>query len=506
MSKGLKMFLGILALILLAGAGVMGFLFFRWNSDKKDAEKANKEYKARMADYPEGEKPDTESISHWEQQVIEDGTEGKTEEATEAATEAATEEPKPAVQLSGNAAAFQDKISDKAINIYSWNTEVGDRLNYFYDKYPELKSKVNFINLGLGGTSDDYKIALQNAIDLGGDSYPSIICLDNDVAHYFLQSDWCMNISDLGITSDMTKNCYSYTLDFATVNGQLKALSWQACPGSFIYRNDIAEQVFGTSDPTAIQSELSNWDSFMNAADKLLAAGYKIVSGPDDIKYAFLDQRTSPWVQDGKLVVDPSVVEYLEISKRLYDGGYTNRTSMWNSDWNANFSSDVFGYFGCTWFVYWCIPQESKFFGNCSICQGPVSYHWGGSYLAVMKDCPNPGLAALVLYTLCCDTETMERLSEETLDFVNNQQAISNLIAAGKGGNEVLAGFNPLTIWDSAAKGLSLKNATEYDSTINGYMDTASMAYNSGELPSVDAAIDSIKTDVSSTYPYIDTE
>jgi len=498
MNKGLKIFLGVLSLLLVAGAVVTGILFFRWKGDRDDAKK----------EYESG-KESFEKMAPAEEHIMLDASLRNTEEqteapATEAVTEAATEAATEAVQLQGDAAKFSANFTDKKISIYSWNTELGDRLKYFYEKYPEYQNMINYVNLGLGGTSDDYKMAIQSAIDAGGDAYPSIICTDNDVAHYFMDSDNCLTMDQIGITSDMTKNCYSYTLDFATVNGSLKALSWQACPGSFIYRNDIADAVFGTHDPADIQNHLQDWDSFMASADQLKEAGFKIVSGPDDIKYVFLDQRNSPWVSDDKLNIDVSVTNYLEMAKMLYDGGYTNRTSMWSDAWNAGFSEDVFGYFGCTWFVYWCIPQGSKFDGNCSICQGPKPYHWGGSYLTVTKGCPNQGLAALVIYTLCCDTDVMQKLSVETLDFVNNQQAIANLISSGQGASEVLAGYNPLTVWDSAAKGLSLKNATEYDSTINGFLDTASMAYNSGEYSSIDEAVAGIKNDVQMVYPFID--
>ena len=72
------------------------------------------------------------------------------------------------------------------------------------------------------------------------------------------------------------------------------------------------------------------------------------------------------------------------------------------------------------------------------MCQGPTTYHWGGTYLGVTDQCPNKELAALVLYTLCCDTDTMYKLSDETLDFVNNKAAVEKLIADGKGESQYL--------------------------------------------------------------------
>ena len=405
---------------------------------------------------------------------------------------------------------YFDVDESTAINVYSWNSELGDRLNYFYEEYPEYKSLVNYVNLGLGGTSDEYKTAIESAINSGGENYPSIIACDNDVALYFLKSDYIIPISKVNISPDDYSEAYNYTVDYATINGELKGVTWQACPGCFVYRNDIAREVLGSSDPENVQAAIDDWGKFFVTADKMKEAGYKMLSGPDDVKYVFLDQRSSPWVENDKLNIDQAVYDYLETSKKLYDGGYTDKTSMWSDAWTANLSDGkVFGYFGCTWWVYWCVPYQSEgsgnggFYGNCSIVNGPSSYHWGGTYLCVTADCPNKGLAGLILYTMTCNTEIMQKLSEETLDFVNNKRAIQNQIDSGTGASEVLAGQNPLTVWAESAEKISLKNATEYDSTINGFMDIASSAYNSGEVNDIGSAVDIIKDSVRNTYSYI---
>ena len=140
------------------------------------------------------------------------------------------------------------------------------------------------------------------------------------------------------------------------------------------------------------------------------------------------------------------------------------------------------------------------------MCQGPTTYHWGGTYLGVTDQCPNKELAALVLYTLCCDTDTMYKLSDETLDFVNNKAAVAKLIADGKGESPVLGGANPLQTWADNAEKINLQYATEYDSTFNGYLDNASEAYNSGELKTVDDAVAKIKELIKDGYQNLTVE
>jgi hypothetical protein len=306
----------------------------------------------------------------------------------------------------------------------------------------------------------------------------------------------------------MYANAYDYTVKYATIDGELKGLTWQATPGGFVYRTDIAEEVLGVTAPEEVQEYVKDWDTFFATAETMKAAGYAMLSGPDDIKYAMLDQRSAAWVTDDKLSVDQAVIDYLEMAKKLYDGGYTTKSNMWDDNWNTNFTGDVFGYFGCTWFVYWCIVDEegSETYGKRAMCQGPVDYHWGGTYVGITDACPNKELAALVVYTLCCDTDVMYKLSEETLDFVNNKAAVEALIADGKGASPVLGGQNPLETWHEAAQGISLDFAYENDSTINGFLDNASGAYNSGEFATVDDAVQSIKDKVQEAYQYITVE
>ncbi len=422
-------------------------------------------------------------------------TEATTEKATEADTSASDSDATDS-DATGLAVPSAD---GEAIHVYSWNEELGSRIDsHFRTKYPELSDLVIYENLDVSGTGEEYKTGIQNAVSADDDNVPSVVAADNDVALYFAQQDWAIPVTDAGLTLDMYKNAYQYTIDYATVDGNLMAMTWQATPGCFVYRTDVAEEVLGTSDPDEVQEYVKDWDTFLDTAAKMKEAGKYMVSGPDDLKYAFIDQKTSPWVSDGKLNIDSCVEDYLNTSKEIYDNDYSLKSAMWSSEWTANMSSgDVFGYFGCTWFVQWSLAEDSQ--GMWNVCVGPVSYHWGGSYMLITDKCPNKELAAFLIYTLCCDTDTMYDLYADDYDFPNNQEAVANLIADGVGANPILDGQDPLAQWDEAAKGLSLQYATSYDATFNGYLDSAAATFWS-EGQSVDDAIANVKEQVANAY------
>lgn len=436
-------------------------------------------------------------------------TEATTTEAatTEAATDDATAD--DASASNAEVALPMPAEDSDPIYCYSWNTEFGDRLQYVKDKYPQYADLIKYENLGLGGGSDEYKTAIENAIATGGEKVPSIIACDDAVAKYFLASDAIVPVSDLGITADMYSGAYQYTIDYATIDGELKGMCWQATPGCFIYRTDIADEVFGTADPEDIQQKVKDWDTFLTTAEELKTAGYKILSGPGDAKTPIIDNKAKPWVEGDTVNFDDAYVEYMEFAKKLYDGEYTNNNAAWTDGWFSDVTGNVFGWFGCTWFLYWTLGAQAEgtdIEGKFNMCQGPVSYHWGGTYLGVTDACPNKELAALVMYTLCADEDVLYKLSAETLDYVNNKNVMQKITDDGKGASKVLGGEDPVPVFMANAEKIDVKNATEYDSTMNGFLDNASGAYNSGELATIDDAVEAVKSSIRDAYQNLTVE
>jgi ABC-type glycerol-3-phosphate transport system substrate-binding protein len=375
-----------------------------------------------------------------------DTTEGATEATTEGATEEVTE------------SAVEDEVAKmemttgngKAIHVYAWNNETGDLIKQFlYADYPELEELVITHDLGLGGTDAEYITQLSNAF--AGEEAPAIIAADIDAAKNIMEQDFIVPLADIGFNEDCYANAYDYTVEYATKDGKLYGATWQVTPGVVCYRTDIAQEVLGFSDPESVSAAISDWDKFFEVADKMKAADYYMLSGVDDIKYPMLDSRTEPWVVDGKLVIDSSIDTYLEYSKKLKEGGYTNETTMWQGNWTPNMSGDVFCYFGTTWFVPFSLSIDgTDAYGKYNVCAGPVDYHWGGSFLMAGKDCVNPELAAFVIYYMTCDEDHLydQATTENTMNFPNNKKVAAQLIADGEGSMEKLGGQNPYPVYD----------------------------------------------------------
>ena len=434
------------------------------------------------------------------------GDEKKDETTTAAATEAAeteaaeteaaeteaadTEDTTEATASEGGIAApSTDGWDDsKKIYAYSWDDDFQKKLNVVLDAYPEYKDYVEYVNLGCA--SEESLDQITQAFE--SDKYPSLIPGDVGSDKYWIEDDdKTANLLDLGFTEDMWADNYDYSKAYATYNGEIKGVTWQSTAGSVFYRADIAEEVFGSSDPEAVQNELKDWDSFFAAADKLKEAGYKIVNGVDEVYYAIINAHSEPWVTevDGQEVVklDSSVATFLDTAKKLYDGDYTNNGTMWDGDWAANMADDgnVFCYFACPWMIG-VFQGNGATDGSWRACVGPQSYYWGGTYVSIGKDTPNPELAAFICYELAFDPEIGVQITNVTGDAVVNKTANDRLangeIASDNNGVKFLGGQNPYATWAEAAAGIDQSACTYFDKdyeslikgedgVLNGYLD-----------------------------------
>jgi hypothetical protein len=440
-------------------------------------------------------------------------------EDTEATDDTAATDSDSNVASSDGIAApdTSDWDDSKKIYAYSWDDDFGTKLSIVLDAYPEYKDYVEIISLGVSGTDGTYQTNIDTLLE-SGDKYPSLIPADNDVAKYYSEDDSkTLDLYSIGFTEDMLSNSYDFAKQYGTYNGELKCVTWQASPGSVFYRRDIAQTVFGTDDPDEIQAKLADWDTFFETADELKEAGYAIVSGPDDIKYAVWDTQSNPWVtvaDDGSetLTLDSAVNEYLELAKKLYDGGYTNETSAWSSTWYVQMTDEgnTFCFFGCPWFAGTMTSEktdddgnlvaEGATVGNWGAVVGPTAYHWGGTYVSVGKDTPNPELCAFLLYELTCDPDIGVQITNQTGDCVNNKEAndrlINGEISDDNAAMAFLGGQNPIEVWAEAAETLDLSNVTYADSQIKSAIDKVSEAYNQGTYSSVDDAIAALQDKV----------
>ena len=437
--------------------------------------------------------------------------------AEEAAEETATEEEAPAEDAAEEAPAEDAAASGDKFYIYSWNTELGERLQYVYDANPGMEERVEYVNVGDSAIYQEKIDQLLQTPD--AEDYPDMIAFEAGYIMKYTNSDYTLPVTDCGITDADLAEMYPYTITIATDkrDGSLKGVSWQSCPGSFMYRTDLAESLLGVKTPEEMQAKISTWDDFLATAREIKEASgdaTRILSSNGDVTEVFKSNKTEPWVDDaGVFHMDPAMEEYMDIVKVLESEDLTQKTTTWSDEWNAGPSTDaVFGYFGCTWFLHWTIKancggeaEGEGTYGLWNMCQGPVPYYWGGTWLGATAGCSDTELAGQIMKSLCCDTEVMTKMSEETLDYVNNKTAMKTLSDAGKGAYDFLGGQDFIAVFSPLADNVDVSWMSAYDQKVQELLQTQLDAYAKGEKDK-ETAIADFKTAVAEAYPSVTVE
>ena len=136
----------------------------------------------------------------------------------------------------GDAAVVDDAAAADPFYIYSWDTKLQERLSYVFAKYPEIEERVVYVNVDDSGLYQKKIDALLATPD--AENYPDMMATEAGYIMKYTNSDYTLPVTDLGLTDADLAEMYPYTIQIATDqrDGSLKGVSWQSCPGAYMYR------------------------------------------------------------------------------------------------------------------------------------------------------------------------------------------------------------------------------------------------------------------------------
>ncbi|WP_405104480.1 carbohydrate ABC transporter substrate-binding protein [Paenibacillus sp. FSL K6-1217] len=402
------------------------------------------------------------------------------------------------------------------INLWSFTDEIPNMTKKYMEAHPD--ANVEFKTTVIATTDGAYQPALDQALAGGGKDAPDIYAAESAFVLKYTQGDastYAANYADLGLDDQMVKDAgiAQYSVDIgSTTDGHLKGLGYQATGGAFIYRRSIAKDVFGTDDPAKIKTEVGpGWDKFFDAAKKLKAKGYGIVSGDGDIWHPIENSSDKGWIVDGKLHIDPKREEFMDLSKKLKDNGYHNDTTDWTEAWYADMSGagaqPIFGFFGPAWLINYVMNGQVKDTnGDWAVTEPTTGFFWGGTWLLanaeVTKDeAKKQAVADFVKWVTLDSSETglqyywangtMKTGEQGTKDSV----ASSVVMSKSNGEVPLLGGQNMFDVFVPANANASGKNLTQFDETINKAWREQVREYTAGNKTK-EKAIETFKSQV----------
>ena len=375
-----------------------------------------------------------------------------------ASTPSPTTNPHPATSIVCPDTELIQNSPDEPIEIYSWNEDFGDLFEKSYAiVQPEFEY---FCSLN---ESSSYTEKLDSML-ASGDGAPDLFTLDASISSKYVNSESTLDITELGIDYAELNNQFPYTYESMTSeSGQIKALSWDACPGVIFYNRTLADEYLGVSDPEDVQPYFADWDTFLATARQMAADSdgtVRVISGIDDIYRSFSQQRSQPWVINGNIEVEQIMLDLLDYSKILKDDELTFDTVQWTDGWTANKSNEsVLAYFGPLWLAkytmgFWYEDDgvtlregANPTTGDWACVAAPTPYFWGGTYLAASSYNNEKEISGDILRYFTIDTDSMKDLvSEEYVLFPNNIYLCISLASDNANGFAYLDGQNPYPI------------------------------------------------------------
>ncbi len=306
------------------------------------------------------------------------------------------------------------------LNVWAFTNEIRTMAIAFEGKHPNVDVVYTMIPM----TNGEYQTKVKAAA--GTADSPDVVALEAAFVKEWVESDLLADLNEL-VPLTKTLQTYPAVVEVGTYEGVTKGFSYQATPGAFFYRRSIAKECLGTDDPAEVQAMVADMDKFTDAAAKIKECGtgdYFTVGTGGEMFLPFLSNRSEPWIVDGKLVIDPKIVEYVRFAKMMRDNGYESGATQWTEGWFAGMNDTlkdangtpkkVFSYFLPTWGLPYVLspnstPKDSTVGtgGDWAMINGPLSYQWGGTWVGVLDGSPNSELAKEFVKFVALDEENL---------------------------------------------------------------------------------------------------
>ncbi len=412
-------------------------------------------------------------------------------------------------QIIGKKNTIPNKLPDTGdkLSILCWtDDDLKTMISHFEAANPQYKDKVQFVEVGSNSTESREHYANYFAGDEDADLY---IMTADWAIEYLNNNNYSVPITDLGFNESDFAECYAYTLDEGRDNkGALKAVAWQASPGGYVYRADLAEKYLGVANPDEMQKYVKDWDTFTQTAETIRKASNgktALADTKDGIWQAWKHTVPSGIVKDdGTVSADDAFCQYAAFVKQYQDNGYVTKQNQWFTEWYEIGQDDsTMGFFYSTW----CLPNGSMLeqaeggkngatYAKYRITEGPAPWYWGGHWIALSPKCDNGTIAHDFISHFVINPDTIKSYAKQTGEFVNNAAVNTALAAEGFGENPLLGGQSPIAVLHRNAKavrGPEYAKHSCYEDEIKWFICLAAEDYANSNKVSLEDALEDFK-------------
>ncbi len=384
----------------------------------------------------------------------------------------------------------------KILNIYCWDESLQSLFIMYYPEYEDIGERVGrignvIVNWVLPEEGEEYMELV--AEKLLGAEYLSqdervdlYLAPEEDLAIY-VNSDYSLDVREkLGLTDEELEDQFAFTQQMASTDeGVLKAVTWQANPGVFVYRRSFAKKVLGTDDPDAVQKRVKDWRIFAKTGTAMKKEGYFMVSGYYDMFSAYRYGADKHWESHGNFVIPEAFTDWTYMMGLFGRNKYHNKTIMGQDNWvkDQGPNGKVFGFFRALTDIdskmaaYSLADSDlapakgNGSYGDYAICCGPQPFCRGGVWILASPSTDNLTLDKEIMENLTCNGELLTKMAENENIFTNTISGMKD-IAEGNYSDPFLGGQNPYKVYYDVAMSMNVLTAGNYDRwTADTYRD-----------------------------------
>jgi ABC-type glycerol-3-phosphate transport system substrate-binding protein len=391
----------------------------------------------------------------------------------------------------------EKKIGPANLAMWSFTNELERPIEYFEEKNPTITVELTIV------PTEDYPTKLKPVLK-SGEGAPDIFTGEAAFIKQFIDAGYYDVLEQAPYNVDASP-LLKYTVDIGrNPEGKICALSWQGTPGAIFYRRSLAKQFLGTDDPAEVAKYFASWDKMLETGrivKEKSAGSVYLISGIGDLNNMIMAQRDNPWVVNGKLVVDPQMVDFFDVAKTIRDEGLDGQIGQWSPAWfdamKAN--TNVFCMLLPTWGLHYVMkPNAPDSSGDWGACKGPYDWYWGGTWLGVYKNSKFKAQAWEFVKMMTLDPEFLEWWAKETGDFLSHTKVVEKI--KDTFAEPYLGGQNHYQYFFEAAKGIDGHLFSAYDQEINGMYFNQLNLYIENQVTK-DQAMANFKSEVANAYP-----
>lgn len=409
----------------------------------------------------------------------------------------------------------ETKAEDKLV---VWT--LAEDLVSFADRYQEQNEGVEVEVVIIAPA--DYPTKLTTALR-GKSAEPDIIVGEPQMLPGFYEAGFFEDLSQAPYNAEEYKDLivdYIYEAG-KSEDGIVRALSYQATPGGMYYRRDIAEKVWDNNDPEYISEKFKDFGTIMETAKELKQSGYRIFGDSGNLRW--YANGGGAWVQDDKLVLSQSRIDYMDAAAELYQEKLVAFSPEWSAAWYASMSgeiplnaewtdgdelsgiegdkTEVFAYSLPSWGSLIIRDNAGDNAGNFGVASGPSSYFGGGTFIGINTYSKNKDLAWDFVKYATLDEETATWWTEESKGDIVSMKSVLDSVKDKE--NETYGNQKTYAYFLNEAENIDFSLVTKYDDSIGSYWGSAIESVQKGEKTK-EAAIEEFYLNIRSIYPELE--